>query len=211
MSYRNDVIFPYRRIIVTGKGQITVDPDLAIIRLGVQTTAEDVTAAQSENAHISQMVLNSLKSLGITDIKTITYRINKLVDFQDGRQIDRGYLVSNIYEIRMKDLTAVGTVIDTAVSNGANVVNSVSFDVENPDLYYQGALNLAVDDAIQKAQSVSSGLNIMFNPVPILITENSTAPMPFQPSFSLREDMATTPVEPGTLHIEASVTAEFIY
>lgn len=212
MPYRK-VDFPstFKKIIVTGKGQVTVTPDLAILQLGVQTTGEDVTEAQSENARISQNVLDSIRQLGITDIKTYQYSINKIIDYVDGRQIDRGYQVSNIIEIRTEDLNNVGTIIDTAVQNGANKVNSVNFDVAQPQLYYQEALNLAVDNAIQKAQSIVMGLGIMMTPIPILITENSNVPIPYQGAIAFREGAVATPIESGNKQIDASVTVELIY
>jgi uncharacterized protein YggE len=199
----------FMKMTVLGKGSVTVDPDLAILQLGVQTTGDNVTEAQTENAEISQNVINALKQLQITEIKTIQYQINKMYDYVDGKQIDRGYQVRNIFEIRMNNLAEVGTVIDTAVYYGANVVNSVTFDVEDPDLYYQKALNLAVDNAVQKAQSIADGLGIAIDPVPVLITENSAAPVPYRTAFSLGE--VATPVEPGSMQITAEITAEFRY
>ncbi|WP_033165350.1 SIMPL domain-containing protein [Clostridium sp. KNHs205] len=202
---------PGKKMVLTGKGQVSVNPDLAILRLGVLTTGEDVTTAQAENAKISQQVLEVLRQLGIADIKTVQYQIEKIIDYQNGNRIDRGYSVRNLYEVSLDDLGLVGTVIDTAVYNGANIIESISFEVADPDLYYQQALNLAVKNAYQKAKSISSSLRIIFDPVPVLITEVSTQPIPFSPSFALREGTSATPIESGTTKIEASVIVEFIY
>ncbi|MDD3174286.1 MAG: SIMPL domain-containing protein [Herbinix sp.] len=200
-----------RKMTFTGRGQVSVNPDLAIIRLGVQTTGEDVTAAQSENAKISSQILAALKELGVTDIKTYQYQIEKLYDYENGTKIDRGYSVRNIMEIRTGNMGQVGVIIDTAVYNGANVVDLISFEVSHPDMYYQQALNLAIRNAYQKAKTVSTGLRIMFDPVPILITENSLQPIPYTPTYALREGAYTTPIESGSKQIEASVTVEYVY
>jgi uncharacterized protein YggE len=105
----------------------------------------------------------------------------------------------------------VGTVIDTAVKNGANIVESIRFDISKPELYYQQALNLAVRNAINKAKGIGSSLKIPNEPVPVLITENSLAPIPYTRSLAMRGEIATTPIEPGQNDIEASVTVEFTY
>ena len=94
---------------LTGKGQVTAAPDLAILRLGVQTTGENLTDIQSENARISQTVLQSLQQLGITDIKTYLYDFNKFYEYEDSRQIDKGYSVRNILEIRTNNLNIVNS------------------------------------------------------------------------------------------------------
>ncbi|MHB8128382.1 MAG: SIMPL domain-containing protein [Mobilitalea sp.] len=210
-NYKENEQLPYNKMIVTGRGQVTVIPDLAILRLGVQTTGDVLSTAQSENARISQNVLTVLRQLGITDIKTYQYQIEKLYDYENGNRIDRGYSVRNIFEIRMDNMNLVGTAIDTAVNSGANVVEFINFEVADPDFFYQQALNLAVKNAYQKAKSISESLRVMINPIPILITENSAPPIPFSSMYMAREGTFTTPIEPGNKQIEASVTAEFIY
>lgn len=199
------------RMILNGNGQLAAIPDIAVLRIGVQTTGDDLTTAQQENARLSQSFLDAIQQLGITDIKTFQYTIDRLYDYENGTRIDRGYSVRNIFEIRMQDLELVGTVIDTAVDAGANVVDFINFEVSALDMFYQQALNLAVRNAFQKAKSISLSLGTNINPIPTKITENSAPPIPFSATFSAREDMFATPVEPGDKQINASVTVEFIY
>lgn len=210
-NYKENEQLLYNKMTLTGRGQVTAIPDLAILRLGVQTTGDNLTDVQSENARISQNVLNSLRQLGITEINTHQYQIEKLYDYENGSKIDRGYLVRNIFEIRMDNMNLVGSAIDTAVNNGANAVEFINFEVADPDIYYQQALNLAVKNAYLKAKSISESMRVMINPIPIRITENSAPPTPFSSMFMAREGAFTTPIEPGNKQIEASVTSEFIY
>lgn len=191
---------------LAGKGQVTAEPDIAILRLGVETTGEKLTDIQEENARITQMVLESLHQLGISDIKTFDYTINKIIEYKDGNQIDKGYSVRNILEIRMSNLEQVGTAIDTAVSNGANIVDLIEFDVSDPNTYYLQALNLAIENAFQKANSIAANLGIMNEPVPVTITENVTFAVPLRAN---PEAAFATPIVSGTKQIEASVTVEF--
>ncbi len=195
---------------LTGRGRVTTFPDLAVLRLGVQTAGENLSAAQTQNAAISQAVLQVLEQMGITDIKTHQYSIDKIYDFENGVRIDRGYSVRNILEFRTEQLDLVGSIIDAAVANGANVVDLISFEVSEPDFYYQQALNLAVLNAMQKAKSIAENLGITTDPLLLSITENSAPPIPYQQSFMMRGEIAATPIEPGTKEIEAFVTAEFM-
>ncbi len=146
--------------------------------------------------------------MGISDIKTFQYSIDKLYDYENGRQIDRGYSVRNILEIRTTNLDMAGNIIDTAVNLGANVVDLISFDVANREYYYQQALNMAIMNAMQKAKSISINLGIPADPAPIRIVENSVTPV--QPYFR-QELAATTPIMPGNIKIEASVTVDFSF
>ncbi len=197
---------------LTGKGQISVVPDVALIRLGVQTTGENLEEVQAENALLSQEVLEALREMGITDIRTIQYNIEKLYAYENDRRVDKGYSVRNILQIKLSDISQAGAVIDAAVSSRANVVEFITFEVSNQDSYYQEALNIAVDNAIDKALSIAENLGVPVNPIPIQITENSSVAIPFSTSFDMRERaIASTPIEPGNYQIEASVTVEFLY
>jgi uncharacterized protein YggE len=206
-SCRNGELL-FRSMTLTGLGHVTLIPDVAVIRLGVQLAGSDLAAVQAQNAKQSQAVLDALHRMGITDIKTFQYTIDKYFENVNGTSVDRGYTVRNIFEIRTDDVSAVGSLIDAAVGAGANVVDLISFEASNPDLYYQQALNLAVADAIEKAKSISVSLDIPVEMVPVSITENSAAPRPMQ---TFQREFAATPVVPGNITVEASVTAEFIY
>ncbi len=203
----SDGNFQCKTMTLTGQGQVSQVADTVIINLGVQTTGYNLVAIQSENAQKTQAILQALKHMGITDVKTIQYSVDKIYDYENGKQIDKGYSVRNILEIKTKNINSAGNVIDSAVNMGANVVDLISFDVSNKDFYYLQALNLAVQNASQKAKSISMNLGLKTNPTPSRITENSTLPsQPFRKEFA-----ASTPIVPGNLIIEALVTIEFIY
>lgn len=204
-----DHMINYSCMTMLGQGKVTAVPDLAVLRLGVQTNGVNLSDVQYENAAVTQAVLEGLRQMGVNDIKTFQYSIDKLYDFVDGNRIDRGYNVRNILEIHTNQMDQVGALIDNAVANGANVVDFISFEVSEPDFYYQQALNLAVMNAIQKANSIAMNLGYPENPVPTCITENSNAPTPYRQSFALGE-VAATPIEPGSKDIQASVTVDFV-
>jgi uncharacterized protein YggE len=195
-----------RTMTLTGQGQVTAVPNIALVHLGVQTTGENLTSIQNENARITQSIIQALQRMGVSDIKTFQYSIDKLYDYENGRQIDRGFSVRNVLEIRTSKIDMVGNIIDAAVNSGANVVELISFDVSNREYYYQQALNMAVMNAMQKSKSIAMNLGIQSDPVPVKIVENSI--LPIQPYFR-QELAATTPIMPGTLKIEASVTIDF--
>lgn len=197
-----------RSMTLTGRGRVTAEPDMAVIRLGVELTGDDLASVQSENAVYSQAVLDALQQMGIEDIRTFQYNIEKNYEYVDGAPVDRGFTVRNIYEIRTYETELTGTVIDTAVAAGANVTDLISFEVSDPEYYYQQALNLAVSDAIKKAASISDELRVNVDPVPNSIIENSSIPGPAQ---LFRREMASTPAVPGNVTIEADITAEFLY
>lgn len=197
-----------RVMTLTGQGHVFAVPDTAVIRLGVQTTGENLALIQSENARKIQGVIQVLKQLGVTDIKTFQYTIDKNYEYENGKQIDKGYTVRNIIEIRTNNLQGVGNIIDSAVNAGSNAVELISFDVSNQDYYYKHALNLAVMNAVDKAKSISMNLGIKADLIPIHIAENSSLAVPMQ---QFQREYAKTPILPGNIKIEAMITADFEY
>lgn len=199
--------FPFRTMTLEGQGQVDATPDMALARLGVELTGADLASVQSQNAVLSQSVLNTLHRMGIDDIRTFQYTVDKYYQYDDGTPVGSGYTVRNIFEIRTKDTDRLGAVIDAAVNAGANSVELISFEVSDPEAFYRQALNLAVADAIEKAKSISEGLKTRVDPTPVKITETSIMPSP-QP---FQRELAATPVVPGNITIQAGVTAEFLY
>ncbi|WP_312092300.1 SIMPL domain-containing protein [Aminipila sp.] len=193
---------------LTGQGQITAAPDLAVIRLGVETTGYNLAQIQSENAQISQMVIELIQEAGNAEVRTADYSIERISQYENGNQIDKGYSVKHILEITTEDIESTGEIIDMAVRMGANVVESISFGLSDPELFYQKALNLAVDNAIEKSQSISGNLRVRIDPIPVRIVEAGHSPSPL---LRFQRDAAATPITPGELTIEAVVTADFIY
>jgi hypothetical protein len=198
----------FRSMTLTGQGQVTAMPDIAVIRLGVELTGADLTSVQSQNAMMSQAVLDALDRLGISDVRTFQYTVDKFYEYDNGTPVFTGYTVRNILEFRTKDMDRLGAVVDEAVNAGANVVDLISFEVTDPEHYYRQALNLAVSDAIEKAKAISENLGVRVESVPVNITETSTLSRPPQP---FQRELAATPIVPGSLTIEANITAEFLY
>ena len=204
-KYKSDNVHN-RTMTLTGHSEMEIAPDIVIIRLGVQTTGEDLSQIQADNARISQSIIQTLQRMGITDIKTSQYSIDRVYDFEDGRQIDRGFSVRNILQIRTANLEAAGSIIDAAVNAGANVVDLITFDISNREYYYQQVLNMAILNAIQKANSITRNLGYSTPALVVNIVEN--AAIPFLP---VQREFAATPIIPGTIRIEANVTVDFVF
>jgi len=195
---------------VTGTGQISVTPDLAKLHLGVQTIGNNLVKIQNENARITQQIIDELGKYNITDLRTYQYTVQKLYDYVNGNQIDKGFTVRNMLEIKTNDLTQVGSIIDTAVETGSNLIELVEFEVSDPNSHYLIALDLAINNAFQKASVIANSLGVTTTPVPIRVDETSTVPIPYG-NFARYEGAISTPIEAGSKEIIANVIMKFLY
>jgi len=181
--------------------------------LGVVTEKKELKPAQEENATKMTAILKGLREMGIplNDIQTRSYNIFPQYDFIEGQQIFRGYKVEHTLEVTIGDISMIGQVIDNAVQSGANHVESIRFTISNPSMFYRQALNVAVDDAISKAETLAAKLNINVSGIPLQIIEishessGSIVPLAYQAAE------AATPVQPGQIEVQARIEAIFAY
>jgi uncharacterized protein YggE len=197
-----------------GEGSIRVAPNLASAFIGVVTENKELTAAQKENALKTDKVIASLLNLGVEekDIKTENFSITPEYDFVEGKQIFRGYRVSNNLRITIRDINKIGTVIDTAVANGANAVYNVNFSLSNKEAVYKRALALAIKNAVDKAKSVERTLAVIVDEIPIEITEqDSDVNIGRTALYEMKSPAAETTIKSGEIEVTAKVRAVFVY
>lgn len=204
---------PIREITVTGHGQIIAKPDYAQIQIGVISESTDVTEAQGQNAIIMNRIIQSLLALGIEreDMQTETYNVFPRYDFVEGRQVFRGYEVTNSVTVKIREINEVGEVIDTAIKNGANRISQIEFKIEDENDYYEQALQLSLLNAGSKAKAIAETLGLSYMPIPIEVVEESVgSPILFK-SVAMTDQVGATPIEQGTITISAQVRVKFQY
>lgn len=203
-----------REMTVTGYGEIAAEPDYVQIQIEVRTQGKDVSGAQQENAQIMNRVIGSIMALNIPreDIQTAHYSISPMYDYIDGRQIFRDYEVQNVITVKIMDISQAGIVIDTAVLNGANQVSAIQFKIEDSAAYYRQALRLALVDAHAKAVAIAETMHISIQPIPIEIIEERNLGIPYTfKSVQISNQESMTPIEQGTMLINATVRVKFRY
>lgn len=205
---------PYRTITTIGNGEVRVEPNYAELRIEVVTQSRDINEAQRENANIMNRVIRSLLQLNVAqeDIQTASFNIFPQYDYVEGRQVFRGYEVTNAISVKVRNVQEVGRVIDMAVQSGANRISSIEFKLENENMYYHQSLQMALLDAISKARTIAETLKLPYVPQPIEIVESSTEEPPvLYRAGAMTQESAQTPIEIGLISIKAKVTVNFQY
>jgi uncharacterized protein YggE len=201
-----------RVISVTGHGNVSAIPDYVQLQVEVITKGKEVSKATQDNAETTSHVIQSILALGIEreDIQTASYTISPKYDYIDGKQLFRGYEVTNAISVKVRNISQVGTLIDTAVKNGANSMSGLQFKLENPDFYYQRALIIAYENAQMKANTIAETMHLHMPPQPIEIVEESMAePVLFKTAMANQN--ITTPIETGLITISAVLRVKFRY
>ena len=202
-------------IWVSGTGEVTATPDVAILTLGVQAQETTVKAAQSEAASAMAEVVNALKANGVADkdIQTQWYSISPVTKWDDktNEQITTGYSVSNMVIVKIRDTSKAGTIIDAVTEAGGDLtrINGINFTVDNPTAYYNQAREKAMQDAAAKAQQMASLAGVNLGKAIYISESGGYIPGPYPLRDYAAGASASTPISPGELNITISVSVGY--
>ena len=211
-------------IWVTGLGKVMVEPDLALLNLGVESRAKTVKEANAQAAVAMNAIIDTLKGHGVADkdIQTQFFNIRPQYEWTEvieggirtNKQVLVGYIVSNTVAAKIRDLTSIGTVIDDVANAGGDLtrINGISFTVEDQTPLMVQARELAVKDALAKAQQLADLTGVQLGRL-VYIAESGSG-VPVVRDFGVRiEAMAAsaapTPISGGELEIQLNVQAVF--
>src|SRR3990167_7760953 len=166
----------------SGEGKVVAKPDIAKVSLSIVTDALTSKVAQDENSKKSKAITDYLKKQNIDDkdIKTTGYNIYPQYKYPQysGQPTITGYQVNQSMEVKVRDLDKVSNILDGVVSAGANQVNGLSFEIDNPDALKAEARAKAIADAKKKANELKSQVGISLGKI-VNFSENTGGyPMP---------------------------------
>lgn len=208
-------------LAVKGQGKVTAKPDMAFISVGVTTQNKTAVGAQSENNQKMESVMTTLKGLGLAevDIRTTSYDLSPRYDYitsKTGEQKQQlnGYVATNQVQVTIRNINAVGKVLDAVVNSGANLAGGVAFTLSEAksDAAYAQALGEALKNARSKADVLAKGLGISLG-TPKEVTEGGgyVPPLYNQGYYGAKMAEAAVPVAPGQMEISASVGLRYEY
>ena len=214
-AFAEETKLPEAVITVSGEGDASVAPDLAVLNFSVVRLDKTARAAVNANTEAMAAVISAMKKHGIEsrDLQTSGFSIDPQYDYlqnADGSQKPpqfRGYQVINALTVRVRDLSQLGEIMDEAVSLGVNQGGSVSFGNADTKPIVAEARKAAMADALSKAKALTEAAGVKMGRI-ISISEGSIAPRPM-PVMAMAAksmaDAAPVPVEAGENAYHASI------
>jgi uncharacterized protein YggE len=203
-------------ISISGLGEVSAAPDTAFVTSGVTTQGATAREALDANTKAMTELLETLKAAGIEarDIQTSGFSVSPNYVYTDARDANgyqlppkiNGYQVYNTVNVRVRELSTLGSVLDKAVTVGANTINGVSFSVADPSKLYDEARKLAFADAKKKAELYATAAGEELGDLRN-INESQGYSQPPQP-YVMRAEVAAdkaVPVEGGELSFQINV------
>lgn len=222
-------------LTLTAEGESRQVPDVAMFSAGVVTTAVTASDALAENSRLMERVVAALKRNGVAerDIRTSAISLQPRYNNpeRDARELARlngqpyvppaepakiiGYEARNTVQVRARQLSRMGKVIDTLVSAGANQVNGPTFSLDEPGAAQDEARKEAIAKGRETAELYAKAAGMRVARI-ISIRETGRA-APLRDAIMVsgyRAGVAApaappTPVSPGELSLGVNVLMQF--
>ena len=204
-----------RTLNVSGNGTVYLTPDIAYIYVGVNTDDPDIAKAVSQNNTQTQALVDALKNNGIAaaDIQTSNFSVyynnpssGKLPDLTT----DSYFTVNNTVYITVRDLTKLGSLLNTAVGAGANNINSITFDVADKTTAMAQARQKAMANASTLATELAKTAGVKLGEIQN-ITYSDNSPMSYygMGGGGASAPNASVPIQPGQTQISVTVSVTY--
>lgn len=203
-----------RVIEVNGSGEARSTPDIAHLSLQVETHAATAEECSSKNAALAQKVVRALKDklAGKGSVETGDYSLNPEYN-QPGprdRPVITGYTAQNTITVETTELSLLGSLIDGAISVGANRINYLNFGLRDDTKARQQAIGEASKDAQAQAQALAASLNVKLKRVVKASTVPEEGPIRPMARMSMAVSAnASTPVEASQIAVSATVSLTY--
>ena len=155
-------------------------PEVASVSAGVVTQAADANAAMRDNATKMEKVMAAIRAAGIAERDIQTAGISVQPQYRYAENVPptiTGYQASNTVNVKNRDISRLGKVLDALVASGANQVNGPNFEVDKPESAYDEARLAALKKAEARAQTYAKAMNLRVRRV-VSINEGGAMPPP---------------------------------
>ena len=212
-------------IHVTGSGSVSLEPDLANMKFGIESFAQTVSEARIVAAETMDAVRVTLLENNVNqkDIQTTRFNIFPRYDYEEvvvggrytSKQVLSGYVVSNSANVKLREIDRIGEVVDDATKVGGDLlrIEGINFTVEDIEPYMATLRQKSVLDAFSKAKEYASFSSVELGSV-ISIVEGvspslrSSSDIGYEMMRSM-DPSPTTPIDTGELDLKLSVQMVF--
>ncbi|WP_121742165.1 SIMPL domain-containing protein [Natronorubrum halophilum] len=204
---------PGNAIEVRGEGVVEVEPDRAILTIGVEASGETADEVTDELAGDAETLREAFDELGLPEENVESGRFNV-------RQVHNGtgYEGHHSFRVEFDDPDRAGEVIDAATAAGADTVGRVQFDLQDAtrEERRNEALDRALANADEEAAHIASNRGVEITGTRSV----STSDVGVRPVYETATDDAAaaegggappTEIDAGPVRVTASVTVTYSF
>lgn len=188
-------------ITVQGEGEATMPPDVARISFTVENTAATVSGAQAETTKQANAALDFVKQQGVAekDTRTLSYDISPQYSYPNPRPCTNefcpayvdsapkitGYRVAQTIEVTVRDLSAVGELIEGLGGLEVQNVNGPAFALDDSTAGYDAARADAIAKAQAQAKILARALGVKLGKIVTFSESSGGYPPPYPYAYGM--------------------------
>lgn len=201
-------------ISVSGEGKAVGIPDVALINLSVVTERATAKEAMNDNAKEMNEIIKFIKESGVEDkdITTQRYYLAPRYDWIENERVLKGYEITSTLAVKIRNLDKISSIIDGAVSKGANQVEDIQFVIDDSEKLKGEARDKAIENAKQRAQSIAEATGIKLGKIVSFSETAGIENYPF-PYYLESKDVSgageAPQIEEGSREIKVNVSLMF--
>jgi len=198
-----------RTLNVSATETVSVEPDLAILHIGFDTTPEDAKSAYADGSRASNAIIAAVKQAGIPEAAIRS----------ESQYLDRDYSTKQHKFVLHQQWTVkvaperAAEILDIAVTSGATSSGQIDWTVKDEKALEAEALDHAATRAKANAEVLAKGMGVRLGSL-IYVSNQISSPSPRPMMFAQAETRlanAAPPlsIEPHQVSREATVYAVF--
>lgn len=189
-------------------------PDIAVVSAGVVTQHRSARSAMADNATKMSAAFAALRAAGIAerDLQTAGINLAPQYVYEENKPPRlTGYQVTNTVNVKIRDLTKIGPVLDALVAQGINQISGPNFQIEDSDAALDRAREEAMRKAMRRGELYARGAGMRIKRV-VSINESGgyqPQPQPMVLMSRMAADSAQTPVASGEVTMSIQLSVQF--
>lgn len=199
-----------RHMTVVGTGSVTVKPDILRITVGVVAHDDAASVAVRRMSDDLTRVIRVLSEAGLPPADIQSSGLHLSERYSDNRNYDEppkvvGFTATSSVNVIVRDLDAAGGILDQLVSEGANQINGLQFDIADRGPLLEQARVAAIADAIAKTKVYAQAAGVTAGVI-LSISESSGGGGFERGQMMAMADARSVPIATGTLDVTAQIT-----
>jgi len=198
-------------ISVSGTGSVSVDPDTAVVNLGIQVTAATGAEAMAQVNGDATALTEALVAAGIAEEDVQTSGLSLYSTTGDDGVTVTGYNASLSVNVTVRDIEAVGPTIDAAQQAGGEgfTIGGVSFSFADPESVLEQARIDALANARAKAEQYAAAAGLELGAIVSISEMTSSPPILYAAADMAVAESAGPPISAGQLDLTIEIAVTF--
>jgi len=203
-----------RTLSVTGTGSAFLTPDIVVVTLGVQTQGTSIGDTVATNNRTAEQIIQAVQTAGVAaaDVQTTYFSVSTQPKYDEfgNPTSDVTYWVDNTVTVTLRDITQLGSLLEAALASGANSVQGVTYNVDDPAAALTQARSDAMADARRQADQIAASAGLTMGEI-VSVSESNPVYWPVYSGRGGGEAPAdqNVPTAPGTLEYQVQLLVSF--